>query len=303
VIALTEELREAKKQNNTSAVKPNPPAPEDPANHEAIKSLIESILGPALKSLTAPAPQPKRAAKQKQTKAEIPQAPVQEPITVTASTSKDSYSRAVRATPKAKTIEDAQEDIAAARAPEVTPMTTDSETTATEPKPASAETLKPSATSSQEPGFTLSRAERRKNARKAAKEQKQAERVQKEKDAAEKEKRKVEKCKRLPTSIRQDPATILLLPNNATPNVLQRLQNMPEADLQQLGIKRYVVFPSGALLVKCNSQTGTTTEGHHLQCQYLREGRTTKAHEFRIHTIPGCTSKEQLQKDKAALAA
>jgi len=153
VTALTEELREAKKQNNTSTVKQNPPAPEDPANHEAIKSLIESILGPALKSLNAPAPQLKRAAKQKQTKAEIPQAPAQEPITPTASTSKDSYSQAVRTTPKAKTIEDALEDIVVAGAPEVTPMTTDPETTATEPKPASAETLKPSATGSQEPGL------------------------------------------------------------------------------------------------------------------------------------------------------
>ena len=127
VTALTEELREAKKQNNASTAKQNPPAPEDPTNHEAIKSLIESILGPALKSLNAPAPQLKRAAKQKQTKAEIPQAPAQEPITPTASTSKDSYSQAVRTTPKAKTIEDALEDIVVAGAPEVTPMTTDPE--------------------------------------------------------------------------------------------------------------------------------------------------------------------------------
>ena len=108
----------------------------------------------------------------------------------------------------------------------------------------------------------------------------------------------MEKRKRLPSSIKHDPSTLLLLPNDSTPNVLQRLQNMPEVDPQGLGIKRHVPFPSGALLVSCSS----AAQAEQIRNATAKAGiaekvRKTKLPEFRIHAIPGSTTVEQLQED------
>jgi len=74
-------------------------------------------------------------------------------------------------------------------------------------------------------------------------------------EQAERTRKKAEKRKRLPISVKHNPATLLLLPDSITPNVLQKLQNMPEANPHELGIKRHLAFPSGVLLVTCGSAT------------------------------------------------
>jgi len=74
-------------------------------------------------------------------------------------------------------------------------------------------------------------------------------------EQAERTRKMAEKQKCLPISVKHNPAILLLLPDSVTPNGLQKLQNMPEANPCQLGIKRHIAFPSGALLVTCSSAT------------------------------------------------
>ena len=80
--------------------------------------------------------------------------------------------------------------------------------------------------------------------------------------------------------------------------MLQKLQNVPEADPRALGIKRHVPFPSGALLVTCR----TTAQAEQLRSVAADAGisekvRAAKPPTFRIHTIPPNTKAEQIKED------
>lgn len=92
------------------------------------------------------------------------------------------------------------------------------------------------------------------------------------------------------------PNTLLLLPNEGTPNVLQRLQNMPEADPQKLGVKRHVQFPSGAVLVACNTQEQAAELSQIATSQGIAiKARKEVPFTARIHGLPSNTTKEQVR--------
>lgn len=277
VATLEEELRQAKIQQS------NPTSPE------AIKGLVESLLGPALKSLTAQNPQEK--------------SPKPAPITQ-ASSSNGMYSQVVK-----KGGQTQRSKSSGNYTPESDPASTPPEAvkvTKPEDIPGEAPSSTPlNAPMEQAPEFSVSRAEKRKKARQVARErkkhQKEEERKKEDNDAktkAERERKKAEKKKRLPSSVKHNPATLLLLPDKDTPNVLQKLQNMPQADPRQLGIKRHVVFPSGALLVTCGSAEQASQLRNITGTAGIQEKtRTEKAPEFRIHQIPKNTTSEHIQAD------
>jgi len=105
---------------------------------------------------------------------------------------------------------------------------------------------------------------------------------------------------RLPSTRKARPATLILLPNNEIPNVLQKLQNLPAANPRTLGIKRHVPFSSGALLVTCGSEE----QANHLRTISQEAGIQEKklkntTPEFRIHQIPAHTTLEELKEDIA----
>lgn len=103
---------------------------------------------------------------------------------------------------------------------------------------------------------------------------------------------------RLPTSKRMNPATVLLLPSQETPNVLQKLQNTKEADPRVLGIKRHVPFASGALLVTCGSQEHATKLREIASNIGIQEKpQIERKPNFRIHLIPEYTTVGDIMQD------
>jgi len=287
VATLTEELKEAKKGSQSQQADPN--------SQEAIEGLVKSILVPALESLTTQEKGGSRTGatpqeKSRNNKSITPQAKISKPTataTKTPTPTQASYSQKVGGDPAQATPQPGssssmgnQTSTSIGNRNNTTADTLEIEVT---PNPT------PS-TSAQEPEFAHTRAQRRKMARQAAKERKKKEKEEEassEKVKAEREKKKREKRKRLPTSIKHNPATILLLPDSSTPNVLQKLQNLPEADPRQLGVKRHVVFPSGALLVTCQSATqAEQLRGITAKAGIAEKVRKTKAPEFRIHMVP-----------------
>ena len=290
VTALTEEL----KQERSKKPSPQNSQAEPSSQEDTIKRIVESIIGPTLKSLTVPTtkPKPKERAEQANKK---PQPP---PTASTSSAPGPSYSQVARTKPSNPVIS-LPESSPAVATPEGTSGTQEPEL---ELPPTQGATNNSSEDTA---AFSLTRAEKRRRARQAAKERKAkdktenaTEEAKRKTEQAERSKKKAEKRKRLPTSIKHNPATLLLLPDSVTPNVLQKLQNMPEANPRQLGIKRHVAFPSGALLVTCGSATQaeqlrgiTTKAGIH------EKVRRTKAPEFRVHSVPSETTPAQLKAD------
>lgn len=91
---------------------------------------------------------------------------------------------------------------------------------------------------------------------------------------------------KLPASKKLDSKTILLLPSQENPNVLQKLQNIPEADPVKLGVKRHVPFPSGAVLVTCASvEQVNSLRTIASQAGISEKKAQTKPPEVRIHGI------------------
>lgn len=102
------------------------------------------------------------------------------------------------------------------------------------------------------------------------------------------------KPKRLPKAIPEDNTTVLLLPGNDCPNVIKKLQKVPEADPLKLGVKRQVQFPSGAALVTCHSEHQATLLRTIAQNIGIREKlRNPRSPQIRIHDIPGNVSNEE----------
>ena len=320
VTALMEELRQERSTKTTPrAVEPSEPSNQNSADsisEEAIKNLVASIIEPALKNLMVlPAQQKGRQGKVKPATS----------TTTTPTLGENSSKVAEKVSPETSHAHAAsqQQNPSSSKAPATalpetsyacavsgkqnptskgmpkqTSMPNDTEPTTQESEPLRDRTTQPPNTGSQESGFQLSKAERTWASRKATKDQKKKEKEEREKMEAEQKRKKDKKRKCLPSSIKHDPSTLLLLPNDTTPNVLQKLQNMPEVDPRGLGIKRHIPFPSGALLVTC----GTTAQAEQLRSATAKVGisekvRKTKPSEFRIHAIPGGTTTEQLKQD------
>ena len=78
--------------------------------------------------------------------------------------------------------------------------------------------------------------------------------------------------------------------------MLQKLQNILAADLRKLGIKRQVTFPSGALLVTCESATKVDQLRQITSTAGIKEKiRKENAPKFWVHTIPKNTTVEQVK--------
>ena len=126
---------------------------------------------------------------------------------------------------------------------------------------------------------------------------KRSRRAQKEK-AREEQQAKKEKRKKLPKVRRADPATILLLPNKENPDVLQRLQNMLEADPRSLGVKRHIQFPSGAVLVRCSNEEEANKLRVIASSSGFKEKKPMlKQPELRLHNIPKNTTSDLIAAD------
>lgn len=104
-----------------------------------------------------------------------------------------------------------------------------------------------------------------------------------------------------PTQVRaskMDPKTLLLLPNGETLNVLQRIQNLAEADPRKLGVKRVTQFPSGAALITCGGAQQAEMLRQIALAAGIREKRAeVRLPEVRLHGVPRSTTPEQIQED------
>jgi len=122
--------------------------------------------------------------------------------------------------------------------------------------------------------------------------------LRKQQKKEEKQQTQNQAKKRLPKVSKKDPATVLLLPNQENPIVLQKLQNLPEANPRKLGIRRHIQFPSGAVLVTCGDPERAEELRRVAEKAGIQEKKViTKNPEFRIHSIPAYTTPEELTED------
>ena len=154
--------------------------------------------------------------------------------------------------------------------------------------------LPPAASQPDEEGFTIQCSARRK----ANRHRTQAAKQTAQPATEQPKQRKKKSGPKLPKVQKDNPCSILILPNDAHKNVHQRLQNLPEANARTLGVKRHVSFPSGACLITCKEASQVeklrliaTKEG------FTEKKRPSKPPQVRIHNIPGNTSIEELEGD------
>lgn len=289
--ALTQELRE--QRNSCSPRAATSTAPESSQN--SIKKAVEDIMAPLLKDLGKPTAETNKIPKQRHPPApqqqqnssrKSPPAAQKCPQTKgrsqnAASTSKDgysdqqpTYSQIVGTGPAAthtrkvlaSSVKQKQQPATGTQSQEPTPEDTTADS------------------------FQKTRSQRRREARTRAKQ------VQK----GTGENKRKEHRPRLPRTSRENPAAVLLLPNSSTPNVLQKLQNMREADPRELGVKRHIPFASGALLVTCETQEqANKLRAISSQAGIAEKQRSHRKPEFRVHLIPSNATPAQVKADLA----
>ena len=104
------------------------------------------------------------------------------------------------------------------------------------------------------------------------------------------------KPKKLSKTKKMDPCTILLLPTTEHPSVYAKLQNNPLANPKELGVKKHLPFPAGAILVTCSSQDSAEKLGKVARDMGI-ELKTPQARlpMIKIHRIPNSTTLSELE--------
>ena len=102
----------------------------------------------------------------------------------------------------------------------------------------------------------------------------------------------------LPTNNRVNPGSVLFIPNEQHPRVLDTLKKLPEASAREItrSVKRHLEFPSGALLVQCKDAKIADQLRKIADSQGIKEKkRESNPPSVRIHDVPKDTSFDDLR--------
>lgn len=148
------------------------------------------------------------------------------------------------------------------------------------------------------PNFQVQKRERKRLRRLAAQSQQTVQSNTAKETTNNQKKGKKKNKNKLPRTQKQDPKSVLLLPSNDHPNIFQKLQNIPAANPRELGVRKHLEFPSGAVLVSCTN-TEQATRLRKIAAEAGLKPKTIKERlpEIRIHGVPESTTVEELTQD------